>query len=295
MEPFTLTDKKTGQKFTVYANSKQEAAQIYKSGNRDKVLPIENKEQEQLDADKLIQSYNKQQSYMQPYREGLQDLISNYDDLQRQAFNRDRYLAGIAGWSNNNNFGNLIGKYNPAEIEATRLDLVNKLAQNKIADEQGANTIVGTAKMMQKAGMPPEMALVDPAMIGKLSNILSAQTSAEARKYSADLNYKARMLDSYLDAAIKEALNKNNTKLAIQLQYMKNQNALQRTYMQQIPWTTDYAMLNAVMNDWGIPVNQVVQPQIMQPQYNQASQPQTGQAQPINYKLNRDKEAEGLY
>ena len=203
----------------------------------------------------LLDYYNKQIELLKPYKEGLKGLIDNYEDYQRQAFNRDRYLAGIAGWSGNDNFAKMMGKYNPAQIEATRLDLLNKLAQSEVAEAQGANNILGTADMMQRAGLPASMALVDPAMIGKLSNVLSAQTAAEARKYVADQNYKAKVLDTQLDNVIKYYSKVGDWDTALKLQGMRSQNRLQSTYIQQLPWVTDYTMLNEAMKQFGYPIN----------------------------------------
>lgn len=149
----------------------------------------------------------------------------------------------------------MMGKYNPAQIEATRLDLLNKLAQSEVAEAQGANNILGTAEMMQRAGLPANMALVDPEMIGKLSNVLSAQTAAEARKYVADQNYKAKVLDTQLDNAIKYYSKVGDWNTALRLQDMKSQNRLQSTYIQQLPWVTDYTMLNEAMKQFGYPIN----------------------------------------
>lgn len=207
------------------------------------------------DTSSLLDYYNKQIELLKPYQEGLKSLIDNYGDYQRQAFNKDRYLAGLAGWSGNKAFENMIGKYNPAEIEATRLDLLNKLARSEIAEAQGANNILGTVEMMQRAGLPANMALVDPAMIGKLSNVLSAQTAAEARKYVADQNYKAKVLDTQLDNAIKYYSKVGDWNTALKLQGMKSQNRLQSTYLQQLPWVTDYGMLNEAMKQFGYPIN----------------------------------------
>ena len=42
---------------------------------------------------------------------------------------------------------------------------------------------------------------------------------------------------------------------ALKLQGMKNQNRLQSTYIQQLPWVTDYVMLNEAMKQFGYPIN----------------------------------------
>ena len=239
-----IRDKRTGKVYTMNANSVDEATNMYKSGNYNLSSAPEVEQEQPIDTDKLLRQYNTQAQELKPYREGLENLINNYPDIQRRAMARDEYYAGLAGWSGNRAFENMIGKYNPAEIEATRLDLLNKLAQSNIAEQQTVNSIPAVAKMMQRAGMPAEMALVDPSMISKMSNIISAQTAADARKYAAKLNYDARIYDTRLDNMIAYANQMGRNDVALELQRLKNQNRLQTSYIGQLPWMTDLGALN---------------------------------------------------
>lgn len=173
---------------------------------------------------RLSEYYEQQKEYRRPYLEGLQSYADNYNDLSRRAFNMDRYLAGIAGWSGNDNFARMIGRYNPATIEATRLDLLNKLAQEQVNELDLGNKAIGNAAMLEEAGLSPDAAFADPNMIKSLATIMNARTAADARRYVADQTYKARIYDTQLDNAIAMAKQQKRLDVMRELEYMKARN-----------------------------------------------------------------------
>ena len=173
---------------------------------------------------RLEEYYNQQKEYRRPYIEGLQNYVDNYNELARRGFNMDRYLAGIAGWSGNDNFARMMGRYNPATVEATRLDLLNKLASANIDELDKGTQVVGNAALLQQAGLPVEAALANPNMVKNISSIMNARTNAEARRYVADQTYKARMYDTYLDNKIKQEIANGRMANARYLEQIKAQN-----------------------------------------------------------------------
>jgi hypothetical protein len=174
--------------------------------------------------DKLSEYYEQQKEYRKPYLEGLQSYVDNYNDLNRRGFNMDRYLAGIAGWSGNNNFARMIGRYNPATVEATRLDLLNKLAQEQVNELDLGNKAIGNASLLQEAGLSPDAAFADPNMIKSIATIMNARTAADAKRYVADQTYKARVYDTQLDNAIALAKQQKRLDVMRELEYMKAKN-----------------------------------------------------------------------
>lgn len=235
----------------------------------DGITPLDVNEQSQnaKDIQDLLDYYNGIQVAKQPYLKGLQEYIDNYKNLQEQAYLKDVFHAGMANYLNDPYEAQLIGRYNPAEIEATRLDLLNKLAGERIGQSQGVYNVDAIAKLAERSNLPLDIALADPNTIKTISSMINAQTTADARKYVADQNARARLLDTYLDGKIKDALNRRNLQEARVLQEMKNRNRLQTTYLGQIPWVTDYNALNNAMGQFGYPII------IQQPQQ------QTGQGQ----------------
>lgn len=143
--------------------------------------------------DKLLELYNRRLGLNKPYIEQLQNYVDNYGDYQRQAFNRDRYLAGIAGWSGNDNFARMMGKYNPAEIEATRLDLMNKLLQTQSGELGGADELIGRAALAEAAGLPIEAALADKDTFKAMSPIMSSINALRGKTYSTDINSRTKL------------------------------------------------------------------------------------------------------
>lgn len=174
--------------------------------------------------DKLLDYYNQQKELRKPYLEALQEYANNYQDYQRRAFNMDRYLAGIAGWSGNDNFARMIGRYNPATVEATRLDLLNKLAQEQVNELDLGNKAIGNASLLQEAGLSPNAAFADPNMIKSIATIMNAKTAADARRYAADQLYKARVYDTQLDNMIKRELGLRRNENARYLTQLREQN-----------------------------------------------------------------------
>lgn len=190
-------------------------------------IPNQQNEQPQTDNDilnRLSEYYEQQKEYRRPYLEGLQSYAENYDDLNRRAFNMDRYLAGIAGWSGNNNFARMIGRYNPATVEATRLDLLNKLAEEQSKELNLGNEVVGNAAVLQQAGLPLEAVFANPNLIKNASSIMNARTAANTKRYVADQTYKARMYDTQLDNAIAMAKQQKRLDVMRELEYMKAKN-----------------------------------------------------------------------
>lgn len=174
--------------------------------------------------DRLSEYYEQQKEYRKPYLEGLQSYAENYNDLNRRAFNMDRYLAGIAGWSGNNNFARMIGRYNPATVEATKLDLLNKLAEEQSKELNLGNEVVGNAAVLQQAGLPLEAVFANPNLIKNASSIMNARTNAEARRYVADQAYKAKVYDTWLDNKIKQEINNGRMANARQLAQLRENN-----------------------------------------------------------------------
>lgn len=174
--------------------------------------------------DKLLEYYNQQKELRKPYLEGLENFVNNYNDYNRQAFNMDRYLAGIAGWSGNQNFARMMGRYNPVKDEATRLDLLNKLSEEQSGELGALNKAIGNASILQEAGLPAEAMWADPNVIKNVGSIMNARTSADARRYIGELNYKAKVYDTYLDNKIRQEVANNRIANAIQLANLRENN-----------------------------------------------------------------------
>lgn len=167
----------------------------------------------ELDVEELLKRYNAYQQEMQPYREGLQDYINQYNDLQKQAFNRDRYLAGVAGWTGNQNFANMMGKYSPANMEANRLQLVKELANQNIEKEKGIDEMIGNASIAQSLGLRPEVALGGASLLKSLAPVMSSANALKGRIYSADISLeRAKLINASKE---KIAQMNNNRAMAI--------------------------------------------------------------------------------
>ena len=212
----------------------------------------------------LLDMYNKQTELTEPYREGLRNYIDNYRELQRQAYLRDVQRAGINDYIHGTNTASqLLGKYNQADIEATRLDLINKLAQNQTAQLQGMNELVGNVGVVQNYGMPIETALANKNLL----NTAAAMSRADASRYNAELRYNAKVLDTMLDAAIRQAEQNQDVALKQQLEQMRGQNRVNVAILQG----AGYGNLNNVLqaaNALGV-VN--VDPQLLQQALQQTS------------------------
>lgn len=229
---------------------------------------------ESLVLDRLNNIYDIKQSNLKPYIDALKDYYDNYKEYQRSSFNRDRYLAGIAGWTKNSAFRDMIGKYNPADIEAKRLDILAKLADIQTEAQLGKEKLLANAELAKELGLSPSALLADSGLTKNLSNVAVAKLNNEARKevarmnniarlygydtgYSgkvdvAGINARAKLIDSLLDNATNTAIAQGKLDLAVELQKAKDRNRLQTTYMQQLPWVTDASQLNAVMKQFGI-------------------------------------------
>jgi len=175
----------------------------------------------------LLDLYKQQVDLTTPYRQGLRDYIDNYKALQRQGQLQDLKSAGWAGWTGNNAFTNMIGRYNPADIEAKKLDLINTLAQSQRADLQGANELVGNVALAEQAGLPSEAAFANKTLLNTASALGKANISADAKKYYADTITRAKLVDNYYDRELKKAIEAGRQDLAIKIQGMKNTNRIQ--------------------------------------------------------------------
>lgn len=205
--------------------------------------------EESLGVQGILDLIAKQEANREPYRQGLKDLIDNYKQYQVDAFNRDRYLASIAGWSGNDAYKQMIGKYNPLDMEANRLDLINKLAEEYNSQLARPEQVMANARIAQSLGMSPDIALADSNLVGKLNNLAVAKLNADARRYVADVNSKARMdvaqlnanaklVDGILDRELKAAIANGDNQRALMLQQMKNENALRTSYINNL-WAFD--------------------------------------------------------
>ena len=144
--------------------------------------------------DKLLELYNKRLELNKPYLEQLQNYTDNYRELQRQAYLRDVQRAGINDYIHGTNTASqLLGKYNPAEIEATRLDLMNKLLQTQSGELGGADELIGRAALAEAAGLPIEAALADKDTFKAMSPIMSSINALRGKTYSTDVNSRTKL------------------------------------------------------------------------------------------------------
>ena len=145
------------------------------------------------DLDKLLEAYERRLSVNQPYMNALWQYIENYPEMQRAAMNRDKWLTGVSILSGSPEFKNMIGKYNPADIEATRLDLLNKLLQTKANELSGMDELIGRAALTKTGNLPIEAALADKDTFKAMSPILSSINALKGRTYTTDINNQTKL------------------------------------------------------------------------------------------------------
>ena len=141
--------------------------------------------------------------------------------------------------------------------------MINKLAQNQTAQLQGMNELVGNVGVVQSAGMPIETAFANKNLL----NTAAAMSRADASRYNAELRYNAKVLDTMLDAAIRQAERNQDVALKQQLEQMRGQNRVNVAILQG----AGYGNLNNVLqaaNALGI-TN--VDPQLLQQALQQTS------------------------
>lgn len=145
------------------------------------------------DLDKLLEAYERRLSLNQPYMNALWQYIENYPEMQRAAMNRDKWLTGVSILSGSPEFKNMMGKYNPADIEATRLDLLNKLLQTKASELSGMDELIGRAALTKTGNLPIEAALADKDTFKAISPILSSINALKGRTYTTDINNQTKL------------------------------------------------------------------------------------------------------
>lgn len=198
----------------------------------------------------MIDRYKRQQELQKPYIEGLQNLIDNYNNLQRDAMNLDRYFTGLAGWSGNDRWADFGRRYNPITTEATKLDLLNKLAQGQIGIDDIENEMRGNIALAQQAGIDPRVAMANPKLVNALASIENAKTLAEARKYVADQNRETKLAGIYSNAMIQKAKQEGNWDLALKLQAMRNNGRLQSAIVNAVSFGADPSIIYSTLQGY---------------------------------------------
>lgn len=204
-----------------------------------------------VDLNGLLDRYRRQQELQKPYIEGLENLINNYNNLQRNAFNLDRYFTGLAGWSGNDRWADLGKRYNPITTEATKLDLLNKLAQGQIGIDDIENEMSGNIALAQQAGIDPRVAMANPKLVNALASIENAKTSAAARRYVADQAREARLANIQSNAMIQKAKQEGNWALALRLQEMRNDGRLQSAIVNAVSFGADPSVIYNALQGYG--------------------------------------------
>lgn len=204
-----------------------------------------------IDLNGMLDRYRRQQELQKPYIEGLQNLINNYNNLQRNAFNLDRYFTGLAGWSGNDRWADFGKRYNPITTEATKLDLLNKLAQGQIGIDDIENEMSGNIALAQQAGIDPRVAMANPKLVNALASIENAKTSAAARRYAADASKEAKLTGIYSNAMIQKAKQEGNWDLALRLQEMRNDGRLQSAIVNAVSFGADPSVIYNALQGYG--------------------------------------------
>lgn len=200
-----------------------------------------------LDLSQILDLYREMNSVNEPYIDRVQEYAKKYPQLQSDAFNRDRYLAAMSGLSDNNAYARMIGRYNPAEIEAQQIDLEGKTTEQKQKQLQDLMELLGNATIANELGLPTTAAMANKnllntytglgkAQIGLQGNMYKADRNAQAKMYVADRISKAKEYDTYVDNQIKMAVAQGNWQNARQLQQMKNDNRIQTSIITGIPF-----------------------------------------------------------
>jgi hypothetical protein len=204
-----------------------------------------------VDLNGMLDRYRRQQELQKPYIEGLQNLINNYNNLQRNAFLTDVYLAGMSDYLRSPYTGQLVGKYNPIRDEASRVDLLNKLAQGQIGVDDIENEMRGNIALAQQAGIDPRVAMANPKLVNALASIENAKTSAAARRYAADASRETKLANIQSNAMIQKAKLDGNWKLALMLQEMKNDGRLQSAIVNAVSFGADPSVIYSALQGYG--------------------------------------------
>lgn len=179
------------------------------------------------DISKLLEIYGGQINKMnQPYIEALQDYLNNYNNYIDNSERRKRFYAGLAGLSGNNNYAGIANDYNPVDVEANKLNLLNQLLQTKYSNFNAINNLLGNATIAQQLGLPAEASLADKNLLNAYTSQQRALYGLEGKKYSSDLGYKGRLEEAYIDNATKRAIEQGRIDNAIALQQLKNNSYL---------------------------------------------------------------------
>lgn len=197
--------------------------------------------------EELINLYNSKNEQLNPYIENLRRYTGNYRELQDEAYNRDRFLAALSGLSGNPAYQRMMGRYNPAEIEAQTIDLEGKIAEQKQKQTDDLLELIGNATMARQLGLPVSAAMANKnllntyaglgkAQIGLQGKMYGADKSAQAKMYVADRLARAKEFDTRVDNEIKYAIAQGNWSNARQLQEMKNQNRIQTAIITGLPF-----------------------------------------------------------
>lgn len=200
-----------------------------------------------IDLEELINLYNSRNEQLNPYIENIRRYAGNYGELQNEAYNRDRFLAALSGLSGNPAYQRMMGRYNPAEIEAQTIDLEGKIAEQKQKQTDDLLELIGNATMARQLGLPVSAAMANKnllntytglgkAQIGLQGKMYGADKSAEAKMYVADRLARAKEFDTRVDNEIKYAIAQGNWSNARQLQEMKNQNRIQTSIITGLPF-----------------------------------------------------------
>lgn len=217
MNTFKLTDKSTGNTYNISAENEADAARIFKA-NRDYFKSLSDNNQQnniQNNFDNILSRYNERLDINQPYIDKLGDYINNYDKLQSNAYEFNRFNTALAGLSGNQGYKNL--KYNPAEIEATRLDLLNKMLQAKAGRISAEDDLLGKMAWARDYGMSPEIALLDKDTFKAMSPIISSYNALKGRTYATDINSqtKLQIAKMKLEGDLRRAQMSGNVRLQV--------------------------------------------------------------------------------
>ena len=171
------------------------------------------------DIDNIVDDYDKE---YKPYLEGLSSYLNNYDKLWRNYLGLKRYYAGLANMSGDSSFNKVPEGLDPRDIEATRLDLYKKLADDKLALDNKQRELRGNVELAQALGYPARGAFASKDMLQAFSNAKLADSKVKATE--AIMKLKAEN-----DMKIADMKAKN----AIELAKLNNLSSLQRVQYQQ--------------------------------------------------------------
>ena len=139
----------------------------------------------------ILKRYETRLAVSKPYIDALSEYINNYGNLQERAYELNRFNTALAGLSGNQGYKDL--KYSPAEIEATRLDLMNKLFQLEGEQIGAKDELIGRAALAEAGNIPIEAILADKDTFKAMSPILSSINSLKGRTYATDINNQTKL------------------------------------------------------------------------------------------------------